>query len=867
MSHSTNTAARARRKAGRENDVPAVRRGTRFHHWFLSRFPVRTKLLLAACLLVIPLLGFSALYIAAQVAQLRSAAMLQRGIELYRPVDLLIGLLDQAMTNAATTQQSAAEAREDGGTLLEKGAAELRTIHSEDQRQGNAHTHDRVSQLQTAFDSMRSAASQDPQKNLAAHAAALEAALALEFQIGSDGGMIRGSDTMSDLLEVTLLGLPRVTRNIAELRARLPLELVPADSGDAQRMRISELTSIAIEWSTHSQERLESAARVAPDGSLLNEQLKAMARQWKATVLPWLTRLSLELPLSRSNPAALRELLAQSEGVDQALRVMHDQLSEAAQTAVLGRARRERVDVWVAVTITSVTVLLGTLLMYAVSSRTAGAVRRLLFISSKIAEGQYNHVIDERGSDEISRLFAGFAEMQRRLTLQIGTERSQLVINSRIRAALDNVAGNVIVAATSGAIVHVNKAASAMLQNTEADIRTRVPEFCAADLHGAQLEPLCEGLAGEPLDLLTLSQTLVREFIAGSRTFRIVVNPILAENGERFGTVVEWTDRTAEAAVERELQAMLTAVLAGSLDQRIDMRGKKGFFETMGRGVNQLAQNMADVVMKVQSAAEEVWRGARELSQGNSNLAQRTQTQAASLERTTTLMATVTETAQNNAESAGQANKLATAARAQAEQGGQVVGAAVEAMAVINDSAKRIADIITVIDEIAFQTNLLALNAAVEAARAGEQGRGFAVVAGEVRSLAGRSAAAAREIKALIEDSMAKVSSGSELVEQSGLVLKGIVTSAKQVADIVADIAVASQNQTSEIEQANAAVRQIEEATQQNAGRVEEAAAAADAMASQARILNELMHHYRVGSAVGVAADAGASSPRRSASR
>jgi methyl-accepting chemotaxis protein len=248
----------------------------------------------------------------------------------------------------------------------------------------------------------------------------------------------------------------------------------------------------------------------------------------------------------------------------------------------------------------------------------------------------------------------------------------------------------------------------------------------------------------------------------------------------------------------------------------------------------------------VKSAAEEIHRGSREISQGNTNLSSRTEEQAASLEQTASSMEEMTQTVRQNADNAAQANQLALAARDQAEQGGQVVGKAVQAMSGINASARQIADIIGVIDEIAFQTNLLALNAAVEAARAGEQGRGFAVVASEVRSLAGRSATAAKEIKELIQDSVRKVEDGSVLVTQSGSTLEKIVASVKKVSDIVAEIAAASREQSSGIEQVNRAVMQMDELTQQNAALVEEATAASQAMAEQVRGLNEMLARYQV---------------------
>ena len=210
-------------------------------------------------------------------------------------------------------------------------------------------------------------------------------------------------------------------------------------------------------------------------------------------------------------------------------------------------------------------------------------------------------------------------------------------------------------------------------------------------------------------------------------------------------------------------------------------------------------------------------RGADEISAGNANLSQRTEEQSSSLEETASSMEEMTTTVKQNADNAAQANQLALAARDQAEKGGTVVSQAVSAMAGINEASKKIADIIGVIDDIAFQTNLLALNAAVEAARAGEQGRGFAVVASEVRSLAGRSATAAKEIKELIQDSVRKVEDGSVLVTQSGQTLEKIVASVKKVSDIVAEIAAASREQSSGIEQVNRAVMQMDELTQQNA--------------------------------------------------
>ncbi|MEW5836651.1 MAG: methyl-accepting chemotaxis protein [Pseudomonadota bacterium] len=260
---------------------------------------------------------------------------------------------------------------------------------------------------------------------------------------------------------------------------------------------------------------------------------------------------------------------------------------------------------------------------------------------------------------------------------------------------------------------------------------------------------------------------------------------------------------------------------------------------------------LSSIVSEVRSGSGEVSTAAQQIARGNDDLSQRTQEQASSLEETASSMEEMTSTVKQNAENASHANQLARGAREQAERGGEVVTQAVVAMKAINDSSRKISDIVSLIDEIAFQTNLLALNAAVEAARAGEQGRGFAVVATEVRNLAQRSANAAKEIKGLIKDSAEKVQNGTALVDQTGKSLAEIVDSVKKVTDIVAEIAAASAEQSAGIDQVNHAVMQMDEMTQQNAALVEQAAAAARAMQEQAAELSQQVGFFQLDETMG----------------
>ncbi len=510
----------------------------------------------------------------------------------------------------------------------------------------------------------------------------------------------------------------------------------------------------------------------------------------------------------------------------------------------------------------------------------------------RVSEGNYFDWVTTDNDDEVGRMTKNLKSMQVKLGFDVMDAREKATESGRIKVALDNVSASVMVADADNNIIYVNAALQQMFSEAEEDIREDLPDFKAEQLVNTNIDAFHKDPGHQQRVVAELKGTHKAEFQVGGHTFKFIANPVNDADGTRLGTVVEWADRSEEVAVEAEVQSMVTAALAGDLSQRIATENKQGFFATLSSGVNELVDvnervindtqqvlsalaqgdlshnidgeydgifgrlqadtnatvdKLTEVIGEIKEAASSVYSGANEIAQGNTDLSQRTEEQASSLEQTASSMEEMTSTTKQNADNARQANQLAASARDQAEQGGDVVGNAVTAMQEINSSSKKIADIIGVIDEIAFQTNLLALNAAVEAARAGEQGRGFAVVASEVRNLAGRSATAAKEIKGLIQDSVTKVEDGTELVNQSGESLGEIVTAVKKVSDIIAEIAAASQEQSMGIEQVNKAVMHMDEMTQQNAALVEEAAAASEAMGEQAQTMQQLTSFFSNG--------------------
>lgn len=538
-----------------------------------------------------------------------------------------------------------------------------------------------------------------------------------------------------------------------------------------------------------------------------------------------------------------------------------------------------------------------------VMAQLGGEPPAVVAVARRIASGDY---VTESGSIKNSESLLGQLEVTRKMLLDNQTrdrenealkqqmyeeQQKTLQETMRIRIALDGTSTNVMIADIDRTIIYANKSVLAMLRSAEPELRKVLPHFAVDKIVGSNMDIFHKVPAHQAALLARLETTFTSNITVAGHNFRLTANPIIDANGVRLGSVVEWQDRTAEVIAENEVAAVVEAASRGDFSMKVNEAGKAGFmlgiakglnqltdmsqnalqeiagvlqqiasgdmrarvnsqyqgtYDTLKQGCNDTAEKLSAMLLAIRDSALTINTASSEISKGNTDLSSRTEEQASSLEETASSMEELTGTVRQNADNARQANQLAARASEIAVNGGELIGQVVTTMASIHESSRKIADIITVIDGIAFQTNILALNAAVEAARAGEQGRGFAVVAGEVRTLAQRSANAAKDIKDLISDSVNKISNGNNLVGRSGDTMQEIVTAIKRVNDIMSEIAAASAEQAAGLDEVGKAVSQMDEMTQQNAALVEEAAAASESLLVQSESLADAVSMFKI---------------------
>jgi methyl-accepting chemotaxis protein len=539
----------------------------------------------------------------------------------------------------------------------------------------------------------------------------------------------------------------------------------------------------------------------------------------------------------------------------------------------------------------SLSVIIASAIDFNVAKNFTRLLNKTIGTFYRLSEKKFGKAPDLTRNDLIGDFQRGLYSMEMTLRYDLTQSREDTLKAMRITEALDHVHSGIMVADTNLEIIYVNDSIQEMFKKAENDIRKQLPNFDANKLIGTNIDLYHADPVHQRRLLAGLTKSYSADLVIADQHMNVIASPVVTDEGERIGFIAEWQNRTQDVLIEQEIGKLVQAIKIGDLSTRISLEDKQGVTRMLSSGINELTDviesafhdinnamesmaqgdltrsitndyegvyaecknningtmaKLSNFIIQIIDAADFIASSSQEMASGNNNLSSRAEQQAANLEQTAASMEELASTVRNNADNTQQANQVVNAASQLAQKGGEIVNSAITAMQEINGSSNQIAEIIGVIDEIAFQTNLLALNASVEAARAGEQGRGFSVVATEVRNLAQRSANAAKQSNDLIQNSMQKVRVGTAYVNEAGAALTEIVESVTTVGGIVSHIAAASAEQTAGIDQVNQAVSQLDDITQQNAALAEQAAAGSIAMSEQSSQMTQLLSFFKV---------------------
>ena len=716
-----------------------------------------------------------------------------------------------------------------------------------------------------------------PTDNARQHTALISILLAAMERAADASGLVLDPELESFyLMDLAVMHLPATTEKMGQGRALGSLILSEKTLDGARR---DTMVGGVVEVALRQKSILGDGEKIALANKETSERLKTLFEAAKGGIATYRSNVEqniLRVETLVYEPARFFDEATQA--IDASFK-LYDAAITSLDSALESRVSRIRNQRLIVSLIALALIALAAVMAFVTLRRVNHSIVVAAGAMEQIAGGNLSLALKPESNDEVGALILSIDDMQQQLRQRLEAERQAANETLRLKVALDVTSNNVMVADPDGKIIYCNAAVMEMMTNAESDIRKELPNFRASAIVGSNFDIYHKQTSHQRNILGALSTSHRAEVLVGGRTFALVANPIINAERQRLGTVVEWRDRTAEVKIEGDVSEIIHAAAKGDFGKRLDAEQMSGFFKHLSAGINNLLEantsalsnvgttlsclssgdlthkidteyegllgklkddanatvdQLREIVLSIKDAADAINTAAREISAGNQDLSSRTEEQASSLEETASSMEQLTSTVKQNADNANQASKLAIDAQKIAVEGGEMVSRVVHTMDAIHHSSGRIADIIGVIDGIAFQTNILALNAAVEAARAGEQGRGFAVVATEVRNLAKRSADAAKEIKTLISDSVDKIESGNVLVNQAGQTMENVVASIRKVSSIIVGISEASREQSAGIEQVSLAVSQMDEVTQQNAALVEQAAAAAESLEEQA---------------------------------